>query len=127
MFPGPFSVTTMTLPDLFAGKMHALLFRDYQGWVKGRDWYDFLWFLMQKVPLRLIHLQARMHEMGHLSKNEHLSAEKLRELLDYRIRNLDVDSAQADVRRFLKDSWKIDQWSKEYFLQSAAELRFMFD
>lgn len=36
-FPGPFSIATMTLPDLFAGKMHALLFREYKGWVKGRD------------------------------------------------------------------------------------------
>jgi predicted nucleotidyltransferase component of viral defense system len=121
-FPGPFSVATITLPDLFAGKMHALLFREYKGWVKGRDWYDFLWFLGQKVPLGLTHLEERMRQAGHLPEDQHLTEQKLRMMLDDRIRQLDVASAQADVRRFIKDDWKIDGWSHNYFLQSAAQL-----
>ncbi len=121
-FPGPFSVATMTLPDLFAGKMHALLFREYKGWVKGRDWYDFLWFIGQKIPLRLTHLEERMREAGHFPNDQHLTEQKLRRILNDRIRQLDVASAKADVRRFIKDSWKIDHWSHEYFLESATHL-----
>lgn len=121
-FPGPFSVATMTLPDLFAGKMHALLFREYKGWVKGRDWYDFLWFLGQKIPLGLEHLEERMRQTAHFPKDQHLTEKKLRTLLEDRIRQLDVNAAVADVRRFLKDPWKIDHWSREYFLESAANL-----
>ena len=121
-FPGPFSVATMALPDLFAGKMHALLFRDYKGWVKGRDWYDFLWFLSQKTPLGLIHLQERMREAGHFSKQQPLTETILRKMLEDRIRQLDIVSAQTDVQRFIKDPWKVAQWSQEYFLQSAAQL-----
>jgi predicted nucleotidyltransferase component of viral defense system len=41
--PIPFGVKTVTLPTLFAGKIAACLFRPYQNWVKGRDWFDFLW------------------------------------------------------------------------------------
>lgn len=121
-FPGPFSVNTMDLPDLFAGKMHALLFRDYKGWVKGRDWYDFLWLLSQKTPLGLTHLEERMKEGGQLPRNQSLDEDKLRDLLQNRIHDLDIKAAQADVVRFLKDSWKIDGWSKQYFLDSASHL-----
>lgn len=121
-FPGPFSIATMTLPDLFAGKMHALLFREYKGWVKGRDWYDFLWFLGQKIPLGLTHLEERMRQTGHLLNDRQLTAERLRMLLDDRIRQLDVASAAADVRRFIKDQWKIAHWSQDYFLESASHL-----
>jgi predicted nucleotidyltransferase component of viral defense system len=121
-FPGPFSVATMTLPDLFAGKMHALLFREYKGWVKGRDWYDFLWFLGQKIPLGLIHLEERMRQSKHFPHDQQLTEQKFRKMLDDRIRQLDVASAQADVRRFIKDPWKIDHWSNEYFLESATHL-----
>lgn len=121
-FPGPFSVATMTLPDLFAGKMHALLFREYKGWVKGRDWYDFLWFLGQKIPLGLTHLEERMRQSGHFPKDQKLTEQGLRVLLENRIRQLDVASAKADLLRFIKDSWKISHWTQDYFLESAKHL-----
>ena len=122
-FPGPFSVGCFSPPDLFAGKMHALLFREYKGWVKGRDWYDFLWFIGQQIPVRLPHLQERMHQLGHLPKGEMLTCESLRKLLESRISRLDVKAAQDDVRRFLKETWKIEHWSQDYFHQSSAHLQ----
>lgn len=121
-FPGPFSVATMTLSDLFSGKMHALLFRDYKGWVKGRDWYDFLWFIGQKIPLGLTHLEERMRQTGHFSLQQHLTEAQLRKMLEQRIKNLDISSVQFDLKRFIKDSWKISHWSKEYFLESARQM-----
>ena len=51
-----------------------------------------------------------------------MTEQGLRMILDERIRQLDVASAEADVRRFLKDPWKISHWSREYFLESAANL-----
>lgn len=121
-FPGPFSVATMVLPDLFAGKMHVLLFREYKGWVKGRDWYDFLWFLGQNVPVGLIHLEERMRQSGRLPKSEQLTEQNLKDLLVNRIKNLDVDAAKADVSRFIKESWKIANWTTDYFLESTTHL-----
>jgi predicted nucleotidyltransferase component of viral defense system len=58
--PFSFFVNCFTLPNLFAGKMHALLFRKWKNRVKGRDWYDFVWYLSQNVPVNLIHLKERM-------------------------------------------------------------------
>lgn len=126
-FPGPFSVTTFALPDLFAGKMHALLFRQYKGWVKGRDWYDYLWFLSQNVPVRLIHLQERMRQLGHWEQDRPLTEKDLRELLNQRIESLDVKAAQVDISRFLKDPWKVEQWSTAYFHESAKLLKISGD
>lgn len=63
--PLPFPVRTYTLPDLFAGKMHALLCRSWQTRVKGRDWYDFLWYVSFHPELKLVHLEERMRQSGH--------------------------------------------------------------
>jgi len=62
----PFSFMTrcFTLPDMFAGKMHALLFRNWKLRVKGRDWYDFEWYIRNNVPLDFNHLQTRMVRTG---------------------------------------------------------------
>lgn len=123
-FLGPFSITTMSLPDLFAGKMHALLFRDFSGWVKGRDWYDFTWFLSKQTPVSLVHLKERMIQLGHLDRDIKLSIDDIKELYIERVKNLDIASAQNDVKRFLKDPWKIQQWSHEYFYSCWDLLKF---
>ena len=124
-FLGPFSITTMTLPDLFAGKMHALLFRDFSGWVKGRDWYDFTWFLSRQAPLSIIHLEERMKQLGHLDLKQSLSPERLKNMYMNRVESLDIISAQNDVKKFLKDPWKVEQWSKEYFYSCWSLVKFI--
>lgn len=48
-----FNIRTMTLPNLYAGKMHALLFRNWITRVKGRDWFDFEWYVKNNIPLNL--------------------------------------------------------------------------
>ncbi len=68
----------------------------------------------------LIHLEERMRQAGHLLDDRQLTEQRLRMLLDDRIRQLDVTSAAADVRHFIKDQWKITHWSQDYFLESAS-------
>ena len=63
--PVPFSVRTFSLPDLFAGKMHAVLCRGWKSRVKGRDWYDLVWFAAYHPELHLAHLEQRMRQTGH--------------------------------------------------------------
>jgi predicted nucleotidyltransferase component of viral defense system len=63
--PVPFAVRTFSLPDLFAGKMHAVLCREWKSRVKGRDWYDLVWFAAFHPELRLAHLEQRMRQPGH--------------------------------------------------------------
>ena len=64
-----FNIRTMTLPNLYAGKMHALLFRNWKTRVKGRDWFDFEWYVKNNIPLNLDHLCQRMKENGNFNKD----------------------------------------------------------
>ena len=63
--PIPFQVRLFDLPCLFAGKLHALLCRDWMMRVKGRDFYDFVWYLGRRIRCDVRHLQARMEQTGH--------------------------------------------------------------
>ena len=120
--PIPFSVKSFTLPNLFAGKMHALLFRKWEIRVKGRDWYDFVWFVSNQVPLHLAHLEMRMRQTNQWK--ERLTPEIFRSLLEDKINHLPIDLAKEDVVPFLRDRKKIDVWSKEFFLSLVSRVSF---
>ncbi|WP_219841012.1 nucleotidyl transferase AbiEii/AbiGii toxin family protein [Pseudomonas sp. N040] len=120
--PYSFFVKCFSLPDLFAGKMHALLFRQWQNRVKGRDWFDFEWYVRQGCSLNLQHFAERARQSGDLAAPV-LSAEEFRALLEARIHTLDVNSARQDVVRFIKTPEQLDIWSQDYFLQLARMIR----
>lgn len=117
--PIPFAVRTYDLPSLFAGKMHAVLFRKWGRRVKGRDWFDLLWYAGRGVPLDLRHLSERMRQTGDWNISEHLSEDELRALLIDRINTLDLDAAKADVSLYLRNQDSIKGWSSELFNQVA--------
>lgn len=122
----PFSFYTkcFALPDLFAGKMHAVLFRKWKENVKGRDWYDFEWYIKKGTPLHLAHFTRRAKESGDLAK-KNLTKEGFKELLLARIEDVNLNRAKADVARFIPDSSKLDIWSKDYFKDLVAYLKFV--
>jgi predicted nucleotidyltransferase component of viral defense system len=121
--PTPFYVLTYCLPDLFAGKMHAMLCRTWKERIKGRDWYDFVWFLQKGVPVHLSHLTKRMQQSKHLADNEELDKEKLLSLLKDKISKINWEHAKNDVRAFLHDPKRIDLWSSSFFLDLLPHLK----
>lgn len=122
--PIPFSVNAYKPPDLFAGKMHALLCRQWKTRVKGRDWYDLVWYVARATPLHLKHLETRMKQSGHFSKDQRLTQERLMELLKDKISKLDVNAAKKDVLPMLKDPESIEVWSKEFFTEVVSKITF---
>lgn len=122
--PIPFSVRTCSLPDLFAGKMHAVLCRQWKSRVKGRDWYDFVWFSINHPVLRLRHLEDRMRQSGHWTKLEPLSEESFLALLHARIAQLNMDQARSEVLPFLRNPDMLAMWSSDYFTAVAERIRF---
>lgn len=123
--PIPISIMTYTLPDLFAGKMHALLCRMWKNRVKGRDWYDFVWFARKGVALNLDHLKERMLQSGHLQKNEDLTKKMFLTKLENTIENLDLERALMDIRPFVYDVSILDSWSKKYFKEWMNKIIFV--
>ena len=119
--PIPFSVRVYDLPSLFAGKMHALLCRSWGNRVKGRDWYDFVWYVGRGIPVNLDHLQSRMKQSGHLAPGNSLDEILFRRLLSEKITGLNVDLAKADVERFLVNPTAIMVWSREFFFGVAEK------
>ena len=113
----PFSFTTrcFTLPDLYAGKMHALTFRAWKNRIKGRDWYDFEWYVRNRVALDFEHLKVRTKEFNNID----LTKELFLELLKERISKADIDVVKADVIPYIIDKRELDIWSNDYFLQLA--------
>lgn len=122
--PIPFSINTFTMPSLFAGKMHAVLCRSWQQRVKGRDWYDLVWFISRNTPLNLTHLELRMKQSEHLKQQDFLTEMKLLELLISKIDNVDFLSAKNDVKNFIKDQDILKVWSKEFFKDVIKEIKF---
>jgi hypothetical protein len=113
--PIPFSVKAYDPPSLFAGKMHAVLCRGWGTRVKGRDWYDLVWYVGRETALDLAHLEARMRQSGHYDDGVALDEAALRSLLARRIEALDVAAARSEVQRFLTDPATVRIWSREFF------------
>jgi len=120
--PFSFYVKCYSLPDLFAGKMHALLYRNWKSRVKGRDWFDFEWYVRKGSSMNLSHFIVRAKQSGHL-KTEILTVEAFHNLLEDRIEALDVAEAVKDVSRFVKDSDALKIWSKDYFHELAKRMQ----
>lgn len=108
-------IRCFTLPDLFAGKMHALVYRAWQRRIKGRDWFDFEWYVRWSVPLDWRHLQIRIKEFN----GRDLSLEQFLDDLREKIATTDIDNVKRDVLPYIDDSQKstLDIWSNDYFLQ----------
>lgn len=120
MKPYSLMVRCFTLPDLFAGKMHALVYRNWKSRVKGRDWYDFEWYIRFNVPLNFKHLQERIREFS----GKEVSKEEFMQLLRERLSTADINQVKQDVLPFVDRPSDLNIWSNDYFLQLADKLRF---
>lgn len=123
LLPFSFMTRCYSLPDLYAGKMHAFLFRNWQNRVKGRDWYDFEWYVRNNTALNFKHLQKRTEQINALTESD-LTPDVFRKMLKERIEKTSIESVKNDVRPFLKNPQEMDIWSTEYFLQLADMIRF---
>lgn len=120
--PFSFYVKCLSLPDLFAGKMHALLFRKWGTNVKGRDWYDMEWYIKKGYELNLDHFLLRAIDSGDWKKDK-ISETEFRALLSEKIDKVKLDFVKADISRFIKDPKKLEIWSPQYFHDLANKLK----
>lgn len=121
LVPAPHEVRLYDLPSLFAGKLHAVLCRSWKSRIKGRDLYDYLFYLSKNVPVNLPHLRERMIESEDFPANENLSIPKLKEMLSSRFSGLSYDQAKKDVIPFIQNPASLDPWSSDFFIQMTNE------
>lgn len=116
--PYSFMVRCMTLPCLFAGKMHALVYRQWKNRVKGRDWYDFEWYIRWNHPLSWSHLHERIVEFS----GKECTQTEFIELLNERLATIDMNQVKADVLPFVHNPQELAIWSNDYFIELAKRI-----
>ncbi len=121
--PVPCSIRVYSLPDLFAGKMHAVLCRRWKNRVKGRDWYDLIWYCSNHPELHLLHLEKRMRQSGHWQGSAPLDREAFNTLLHAAIERLDVNKARLEVANFVREPSLLDIWSHRFFSDVVGRVR----
>lgn len=121
LMPFSFMTRCFTLSDLYAGKMHALIFRSYKNRVKGRDWYDFEWYVRHDIPLNFAHFQIRAKEFNGLDVDKEEFIKMLREKLG----SIDINMVKRDIMPFIQNPAVLDIWSNDYFLQLADRIKYM--
>ena len=115
-------VRAYTLPDLFAGKVSAALFRKWKHRVKGRDWYDVAWYIAKRVPLDLAHLIERAKESA--PEADVSTPEKVLAAFDARIDAIDFEDARLDVEPYVMDKLDLDVWGADFFRQMVRKIQF---
>lgn len=124
--PIPFMVGTLSEASLFAGKLHALLARAYANRVKGRDYYDFLFYVARNTHVNRSYLEAKLRDSGHFASPNPLELDHLKQLLTDKFEVVDFERAKADVLPFVtaERARDLDTWSPELFSAMAQGLCF---
>jgi predicted nucleotidyltransferase component of viral defense system len=123
LIPIPFQVRLYAMSSLFAGKVHALLCRSWKSRIKGRDFYDFLWFVGMNVSCDVKHLKARLVQSGHFNTTDILDRKRLIALLNERFKTVDFKQAARDVFPFITDKQSINLWSERLFHEATEKIQ----
>lgn len=124
--PFSFYVKCFTRSSLFAGKMHALLFRKWKNRIKGRDWYDMEWYIRQGIPLNIEHFLQRAKDTGDWT-DDSITPEQILELIRKKINSVSIENVKEDVVRFIQNDHVLDIWSVSYFEALISKLKFETD
>lgn len=123
LLPSPYQVKLYDMPSLFAGKLHAVICRSWGNRIKGRDLYDYVFYLANNAAVNLPHLRARLEDTGVLTENDTFELKELQTMLKDRFATIDFETAKQDVLPFVADKSKLELWSKEFFIDITQNLK----
>ena len=122
LLPVPYEVKLYDMPSLFAGKVHAVLARSWRNRIKGRDLYDYVFYLSRDVAVNLPHLRERLIDSGYIQKEDPCSLEDVKRMLFTRFDEIDYSQARQDVEPFIQDSSVLNVWDTDFFKQITENL-----
>ena len=123
LLPYPYQVRLYDMSSLLAGKIHACLCRNWKTRVKGRDFYDYVFFLSMGAKVNLENLKAKLVQSNFIDDGYDLTIDNLKELLNERFSNMDYEQAKSDVLPFVKNKASLELWSKEFFTEITKKLQ----
>lgn len=125
LLPMPYEVNLYDEPSLFAGKIHAVIGRSWKNRVKGRDLYDYLFYLSKGVKVNRRHLRERLIQSGHIDSEYECTLMEIKDMLNERFDAIDFTQAKEDVEPFVKDIALLNIWSSDFFKQITSGLNEM--
>lgn len=123
LLPIPYEITLYDMPSLFAGKIHAVICRAWKNRVKGRDLYDYVFYLSRGTTVNLKHLSSRLAQSGYMPEGKQITIEDVHEMLRKRFANIDFSQAKQDVLPFIKNPGALDVWNADFFSQITEGLK----
>ena len=122
LLPSPYQIRLYDLPSLFAGKIHAILCRKWNLRTKGRDLYDYVFFLSLNTKVNIDLVKNKLIESKYIKESDSFNIDILRELLKEKFKEINYDNAREDVKPFIKNISSLDLWSKEFFISITDKL-----
>ena len=123
LLPAPYEICLYDASSLFAGKVHAVICRGWKNRVKGRDLYDYVFYLSRDTKLNLRHLRERLLESACIDAEDSCTLSDVKQMLCGRFKNIDYEQAKADVEPFIKDTSSLALWCSEFFVQITECLK----
>lgn len=122
LLPSPHQIKIYDKESLFAGKIHAILCRNWKTRTKGRDLYDYIFFLANNTKVNLELVKNKLIESNYLNANDKFSIDDLKNLLINKFRKIDYIEAKEDVIPFIKNTESLNIWGSEFFISITKEL-----
>lgn len=123
LLPFPYQVRVYDASSLFAGKIHAVIARSWKNRIKGRDLYDYVYYLSLETKVNLKHLEARLRQTNTIDEDITLTRELLIEILEKRFDDIDYEIAKSDIKPFIKNQSTLDLWSRDFFKSITAQIK----
>ena len=123
LLPSPYAINMYDEPSLFAGKIHAVICRGWKNRVKGRDLYDYVFYLGRGAKVNLPHLVARLKDSGYIAADCECSLADVKAMLREKFKSIEYEQAKQDVLPFIRDHTALALWSEDFFRQITAMLQ----
>jgi len=123
LLPNNYKIRIYDESSLFAGKLHAVLARKWKTRIKGRDFYDYIFYISQNIAVNLLHLESRLKQTNTIDMDFVLTLDSLKKLLFKRFDEIDYEAAKLDVIPFIKDTSDLDLWSAEFFKEITKNIK----
>ena len=123
LLPSPHQVRLYDKSSLFAGKIHAVLCRNWKSRTKGRDLYDYIFFLSKDIGVNLELIKSKLIQSNVISESDEFNLDILKEMLIKKFSEINYTDAKEDVIPFINDTNSLDLWSDKFFIEITKNLK----
>ena len=122
LLPSPHQVKLYDEASLFAGKIHAILCRNWNYRTKGRDLYDYIFYLSKNISVNLELVKEKLIDSNVLKGNDNFDINVLKEMLTAKFNEINYNDAKEDVIAFIEDKDSLNLWTKEFFIEITKNI-----